>query len=358
MSPPRATPCSTTAARHVPRGPPLVRRALAGAHRRRRRDTVVVQEAPAAGDPARRCPLRQRRTTLYQLLSARRHRHAGTRRDGSGRALRSTAVTTVHDVEHEPALGARPGACRRPGRLVPAASGSVEFRRIGRSRPTPPRTPACSAPTSRTRRWSSTVLVKIYRHVEAGLNPELEMLLFLTEHDFANIARARRLVRLLGDELQATLGISNGSSPTRSTGGRSRSTRCPRRRRFPGARLRASARSSARCTACSRPTPRTPPSRPKSRGRRRSACSPRPTRSRSTRSSRCSPTTTRPAHRGRAEELARAHAHARPGGRGGSPDPHPRRPPPRARRCGSTTTGVIADFEGEPARSRSTGAGR
>ena len=30
----------------------------------------------------------------------------------------------------------------------------------------------------------------MYRRLEAGLNPELEMLLFLTEHDFAHVPQA------------------------------------------------------------------------------------------------------------------------------------------------------------------------
>ena len=49
------------------------------------------------------------------------------------------------------------------------------------------------APSSRTRRWSSTSgsALKVYRRLGPGLNPELEMLRFLTERGFAHIAALR-----------------------------------------------------------------------------------------------------------------------------------------------------------------------
>jgi trehalose synthase-fused probable maltokinase len=54
---------------------------------------------------------------------------------------------------------------------------------------------------------ADSILVKMYRKVEAGLNPELEMLLFLTEHDFANSPQAAGWYSYSGTQLRATLGI-------------------------------------------------------------------------------------------------------------------------------------------------------
>ena len=44
--------------------------------------------------------------------------------------------------------------------------------------------------------FDEEAILKVYRRLEAGINPELEMLRFLTEHGFEHIAAARRLVRL------------------------------------------------------------------------------------------------------------------------------------------------------------------
>ena len=53
----------------------------------------------------------------------------------------------------------------------------------------------------------NSILVKMYRRLEAGLNPELEMLLFLTEHDFAHAPQAAGWYGYSGTHLHATLGI-------------------------------------------------------------------------------------------------------------------------------------------------------
>ena len=44
--------------------------------------------------------------------------------------------------------------------------------------------------------FDEELILKVFRRLEAGINPELELLRFLTEHGFENIAAARRLVRV------------------------------------------------------------------------------------------------------------------------------------------------------------------
>ena len=59
----------------------------------------------------------------------------------------------------------------------------------------------------------NSILVKMYRRLEAGLNPELEMLLFLTEHDFAHAPQAAGWYGYSGTHLRATLGICQAFLP-------------------------------------------------------------------------------------------------------------------------------------------------
>jgi maltokinase len=55
--------------------------------------------------------------------------------------------------------------------------------------------------------FGDELILKAYRRVEAGINPELELLRFLTERDFPNIAPLRGWYAYNGRVLDATLGI-------------------------------------------------------------------------------------------------------------------------------------------------------
>ena len=50
-------------------------------------------------------------------------------------------------------------------------------------------------------------VLKVFRKVEAGANPELEMLRFLQGHDFKNIARLEGWYEFEGELMEATLGV-------------------------------------------------------------------------------------------------------------------------------------------------------
>src|ERR1700733_14071084 len=50
-------------------------------------------------------------------------------------------------------------------------------------------------------------VVKVFRRIQPGINPELEMLRFLAEHDFSNIAALVGWYAYSGELMDATLGV-------------------------------------------------------------------------------------------------------------------------------------------------------
>ena len=55
--------------------------------------------------------------------------------------------------------------------------------------------------------FDEEVILKVFRRLEAGINPELELLRFLTEHGFENIAQLAGWYAYAGRQMDATLGI-------------------------------------------------------------------------------------------------------------------------------------------------------
>jgi maltokinase len=55
--------------------------------------------------------------------------------------------------------------------------------------------------------FDDEVILKVFRRLEAGVNPELELLRFLTEAGFANIADLAGWYAYVGGQMEATLGI-------------------------------------------------------------------------------------------------------------------------------------------------------
>ena len=187
------------------------------------------------------------------------------------------------------------------------------------------------------------------------MNPELELLRFLTEHGFDERRRARRLVRVRRRPhrrdardraaLRRRRRATAGTLALEELGGEPDA--------FLDAAARGSARSPARCTPCSRPTPTTRRSARRSRAPSRSALLTATIdeqieqvfldlpdddealgADRAAAARRCASGCA-----ARARRLDRA-AH-----------PPPRRLPPRPGALGATDDWVIIDFEGEPARS-------
>lgn len=111
----------------------------------------------------------------------------------------------------DPALARELVSAMRSGLALQGAEGVVEFRPvdgfagIGRELI---ETRSISAEQSNTSVvFDDELILKVFRRLEPGINPELEMLRFLTEHGFANIATLGGWYAYAGGPLGATLGI-------------------------------------------------------------------------------------------------------------------------------------------------------
>jgi trehalose synthase-fused probable maltokinase len=55
--------------------------------------------------------------------------------------------------------------------------------------------------------FDEELILKVFRRLEPGINPELELLRFLTEHGFENIAQLGGWYSYSGDQMDSTLGV-------------------------------------------------------------------------------------------------------------------------------------------------------
>jgi maltokinase len=95
----------------------------------------------------------------------------------------------------------------RTGETVQGNEGAVEFGTIGSvSEPEAARLIEGEQSNSSVV-FDDALILKVFRRVEAGINPELELLRFLTETGFKNIAELSGWYAYVGPQMEATLGI-------------------------------------------------------------------------------------------------------------------------------------------------------
>ena len=184
---------------------------------------------------------------------------------------------TVYDALADPAQARELLRRMDSGEETETADGRFSFhqdRPACASRPTTP-TSGRSASSSPTPRSCSTseIVLKVFRKLEPGVNPELEMLRFLTAHEFPNIAPLHGWYEYEGLALVDDARRRADVPPRRrrrlgagAGGDRLSAGRVPRAPRQPRTRHRAS------CTTCSPPTRATRRSRRRSPARRRCRC--------------------------------------------------------------------------------------
>jgi maltokinase len=149
---------------------------------------------------------------LYQLLL---HQRAESPQDDREPIVRRGSLA-LYDAtaEPEPALEllARIDACSD----YRTQTGAFSFRRAGE--PSSPVAPERIRVIAGEQSNSSIVfderlILKLFRKVESGINPELEMLRFLTAREFPNIARLHGWFEYEGSALAATLGVAQEFIP-------------------------------------------------------------------------------------------------------------------------------------------------
>jgi trehalose synthase-fused probable maltokinase len=96
----------------------------------------------------------------------------------------------------------------RRGVTVPAVDGVVELAAIsGFGGELREARPVGAEQSNTSIVFDEELILKVFRRVEAGINPELELLRFLTEHGFENIAQLVGWYSYAGRQMDATLGI-------------------------------------------------------------------------------------------------------------------------------------------------------
>jgi maltokinase len=115
---------------------------------------------------------------------------------------------TVYDALADPFQARRLlGLMRREARAATEHAG-VEFRWIGPGAPEPAEARPVDTEQSNTSVvFDDALILKAYRRTEPGVNPELELLRFLTERHFESVPQLLGWYEYAGRVMQATLGI-------------------------------------------------------------------------------------------------------------------------------------------------------
>ena len=97
----------------------------------------------------------------------------------------------------------------REGVKLPGADGIVEFAAVVRASRAELREarPVGAEQSNTSIVFDDELILKVFRRLEAGINPELELLRFLTEHGFENIAQLVGWYSYAGRQMDVTLGI-------------------------------------------------------------------------------------------------------------------------------------------------------
>jgi maltokinase len=115
------------------------------------------------------------------------------------------------DGLEDPQLARELVSAMRSGLTLQGAEGVIEFAPIegfaGLGRELLDARPVGAEQSNSSIVFDEELILKVFRRLEPGINPELEMLRFLTEHGFANIAPLGGWYAYSGGPLAATLGI-------------------------------------------------------------------------------------------------------------------------------------------------------
>jgi len=130
---------------------------------------------------------------------------------GGREAVQRTRDWVAVDAVADPELGRELLRAIDGDRMVETDEGCARFHRVGSGGPL--RHDAAVRPMGVEQSNSSIVfadetVLKVFRRLEPGINPELEILRFLTEHEYASIAPLQGYYEYESRSLQATLGVA------------------------------------------------------------------------------------------------------------------------------------------------------
>jgi trehalose synthase-fused probable maltokinase len=144
---------------------------------------------------------------IYQLL-------LGMRTDGDGWSadrLDDLDGQTVYDAFADPEAAAVIPRLFAEGATIQGENATVDFQwgeAFDRPRPDATVRAMGAEQSNSSVVLDDTLVLKLFRRLEAGENPELEMLRFLTERGFPNIAELVGWIDYAGELMDATLGVA------------------------------------------------------------------------------------------------------------------------------------------------------
>ena len=126
-------------------------------------------------------------------------------------SIGSSGEFTIYDALADPVLARELAQLIRRGEAQPAGEGTIEFHRVegldADGVDLEHVRPVGTEQSNSSVVFDDLLILKAYRRLEPGINPELEMLRFLTDRSFPNVAPLAGWYAYVGRPLDATLGI-------------------------------------------------------------------------------------------------------------------------------------------------------
>lgn len=148
---------------------------------------------------------------LYQLVL----RSSNADQESETVALVTTVgETAIYEASHDPRIAEIMTLASGEGTVVSGEAGEVRFRTIRDIVSAKQIVRPLGAEQSNTSIViNEQLLLKLYRRLEAGINPDLELQLFLTEHEFDNIPQLAGWYSYGGANLRTILGLAQQFIP-------------------------------------------------------------------------------------------------------------------------------------------------
>jgi maltokinase len=143
----------------------------------------------------------------------------GFRRSWDGDAIAEVEGWTAYDALADSELARELMRLMRTEADVAGGEAMLEFRSTARGgREAQDVRPMGAEQSNSSLVFDETIVLKVYRRVEAGVNPELEVLRFLTDNDFPSIPGLEGWIAYVGTPLEATLAIAQDFVPSEGDG--------------------------------------------------------------------------------------------------------------------------------------------